>query len=336
MVGMRWPNQIRFLIGFVGLANALLTGRQRAPCSNSDGIAGYDFSHKGLWIPGYHLLGTGFSKKSCSVECSKLRDCVAFSGAFKEDGGNGGCYTYAATGGSVPSSSDRAYKKCPGSLPTLPELPEGVTQFAARRQAPAAQPEAQLLTMAEGLEKQLDAVSQTISAGEIRMRRLKSMVSGAANVLTGASRVASKTAETALGNRGGLQAIARNKQFINRTFSMIDGSSTRMEKLLKRIKKRAPTGAAKGKGTSPGEILKALQPNVTALEKTLDQLNDPATALKVNGLVTNFDTYSGKITSTVKTVLSDNLRGLVDKMRGAMYNYTTALQDHKKDPCCCK
>jgi hypothetical protein len=333
MVGTRWPSQIRFLIAFVGLANALLTGRLRAPCSNSDGLAGYDFSHKGLWIPGYHLLGTGFSKQSCSVECSKLRDCVAFSGAFKEDGGNGGCYTYAATGGSVPSSSDRAYKKCPGSLPTLPELPEGVTQFAARKQAPA-QPEAQLLTMAEGMEKQLDAVSQTIAAAHIRMRRLKSMVSGAANVLTGASRVASQTAENALANRGGLQAIARNKQFINMTFHTIDGSSTRMQKLLKRIKERAPTGGEKGK--SPGQILKELQPNVTALEKTLNQLNDPATALQINGLVTNYNNFTGKITSTVKTVLSDNLRGLVDKMRGAMYNYTTALQNHKKDPCCCK
>jgi len=333
MVGIRWPKQICFLSVFVGLGNALLTGRLRAPCSNSDGLAGYDFSHKGLWIPGYHLLGTGFSKQSCSVECSKRRDCVAFSGAFMEDGGNGGCYTYAATGGRVPASTDRAYKKCSGSLPPLPELPKGVTQFVVNRQS-------ELLTMAEGMEKQLDAVSQTINAAHVRMRRLKSMVAGAANILINTSQLASATAQTALGNRGGLEAIARNKRFINMTFTTINGSSTRMQTLLKRIKERADgaaTGTEEGKGgKSPGALMKALQPNVTALEKKLNQLNDPATTAQINGLVTSYDKFTGRITSTVKSVLSNNHRGLVNNMRDAMYNYTTALQNHKKDPCCCK
>jgi len=168
------------------------------------------------------------------VECSKHKECVAFSGAF-ENGENGGCYTYTKTGKNVPSGGDRAYKKCPNASPE--KIPGAMAMHATAAETLVGN-EAALVAMAEGMEKQLDAVSKTISDADVRMRRLKSMVAGAANVLTGSARVASVTGETALGNRAGLQAIARSKGVITMTFDDISRSSLGIDKILKKIKAR--------------------------------------------------------------------------------------------------
>lgn len=331
MVGMRWASPTLLLVALLALADGTLRGRVQQTCSNSDGLSGYSFSHKGLWIPGYNLLGTGFTKQGCAVECSKHKECVAFSGAF-ENGENGGCYTYAQTGKNVPSSGDRAYKKCKDVSPD--KIPGAMAMHATAAETLVGN-EAALVAMAEGMEKQLDAVSKTISDADVRMRRLKSMVAGAANVLTGSARVASVTGETALGNRAGLQAIARSKGVITMSFEDITRSSVGIDKILKKMKARKGK-PAKVAVAATGPSLAALVPNVTAIEKKMNILNDPKTAAEIADLEGNYKNFTGGIRSTVKGVVRTHLRGLVDTMREGYHNLTTAFQAEKKDPCCCQ
>jgi len=331
------------LVVLAGGANALLTGSLQTPCANSDGLPGYSFSHNGLWIPGYNLLGTGFTKQTCSAECTKLKSCVAFSGAFKENGGNGGCYTYAATGGNVRSGTDRAYKKCQHASE---ELSADLTSMhlVARTQAPvviavAQTTAADLATMAQVMEAQLDVVSKTMVDADLRMKRLKNMVAGSANILTAQAAIATGTAKTTLGNRGGLLAIARSKENTEWTLAAIGSGSARIDGLLKGIEARktaTTTTAAPKKGALPTKSLRFYEPNVTALEKKLNKLNDPATFKEIKELETAYTGLENNISSTVKLVLRSKLRGLVDTQRVAFRNYTDALADIKKDPCCCK
>lgn len=310
-------------------ADGLLT-RRGTPCSNSDGVAGYNFSHRGLWIPGYDLAGTGFTKQSCSVECSKRKGCVAFSGAFRELGGNGACYTYTATGKNVASGKDRAYKKCVKSAESIPGA-VGLA-VASAEQAPTIEA---LALMAEGMEKQLDAVSLAMSSNDKKMRKLKSMVAGTAAMLTDASRLAAEASSTATENRGGLKTIARNKKEIGMAFEALTSSKTRMATLLAKIKKGSPSQSAGDAKTT--KALAHYEPNVTALEKSMNQLNDPKTMKEITSLVTGYKAFKGKIIASVKAVLQTDLRALVDTQRKAYRNYTDALTDKsKKDPCCCK
>jgi len=336
MVGMRWASPTLILVALLALADGTLRGRVQQTCSNSDGLSGYSFSHKGLWIPGYNLIGTGFSKQGCAVECSKHEECVAFSGAF-ENGENGGCYTYTKTGKNVPSGGDRAYKKCPNASPD--KIPGAMAMHATAAETLVGN-EAALVAMAEGMEKQLDAVSKTISDADVRMRRLKSMVAGAANVLTGSAKVASVTGETALDNRAGLQAIARSKGVITMSFEDITRSSEGIDKVLKKIKARKAKPAVSKpvvvKGRFEGQSLAALVPNVTAIEKKMNILNDPKTAVDIADLEGSYKNFTGGITSTVKGVVRTHLRGLVNTMREGYHNLTTAFVKEKKDPCCCQ
>jgi len=327
MAGSQQASRILHLVALVCGGNCLLTRRLQGPCSNSDGVSGYNFSHKGLWVPGYRLVGTSFTKRSCSEECTHLTGCVAFSGSFKEDGGNGACYTYTATAGSVPAASDRAYKKCLGRAPETATIATNLT--AMHLVATKALTIEALAKLAEGMETQLDAIAKTMADADLRMRRLKSMVAGTSAMLTDASRISSETSKTALSNRGGLLAIARARGTINETFTGIDSSSTRIQTLLKKITDRS---ASSGKSSS----LSALEPNVTSLEKQLKALNDPATLKQIDDVVKAYKTFQDGVTAKVKTVLRTHLRGLVDTQREAFYNYTTAIQNHKKDPCCCK
>jgi len=338
MVGQLWTKQPLFLVALVVGANGLLRGRLQAPCSNSDGLAGYNFSHRGLWIPGYQLLGTGFSKQACSTECSKRSDCLAFSGAFTEDGGNGACYTYATTGGNVPSSGDRAYKKCVGVVTALPVSPVSLHLTGTKRTATTTD---DLIKMAQDMEKELDGVAETMVAADQRMRRLKSMVAGAANVLTSAARKASIVSETALGNQGGLAAIARHKEHINMTFDEINMTGSRIQDLLKKIKSRIPAAPAAGAApttlaVASGPTLAALIPNVTRVESNITLLNDPATADKINSVATLYNSFKANITDTVKLVVRNHIRAHVDHLREAYANYTDSFKPVKKDPCCCK
>jgi len=323
------------LLALVGGANSLLTGSLKSPCANSDGLPGYSFSHNGLWIPGYHLLGTGFTKQTCSAECSKLKSCVAFSGAFKEYGGNGGCYTYTATGGNVRSGADRAYKKCQHASQEPPADLVGM-HLVARTQIT----EADLVTMAQGMEAQLDVVSKTMADADLRMRRLKSMVAGVANIFVDQARIATVTSETALGNRGGLLSIARSKKNIEFTIPAIKSGSTGIDALLKRIGKgkkvATTTGAPKKKVALATKNLGFYDSNVTALEKKLNPLNDGTVFKEIKGLVTAYKGLEEKIGVTVKQVLRSELRGLVDTQREAFHNYTDALANIKKDGCCVK
>lgn len=334
MVGTGWVKLTLCLLASVYDANGLLTRREQAPgpCSNSDGISGYNFSHRGLWIPGYQLAGTGFSKLSCSAKCSNINSCVAFSGAFKEDGGNGACYTYAATGGNVPSATDQAYKKCLKSVATVTGGPVGMHLVAKKVVKTKATTEEDLIKMAEKMEADLDKVTKTMGDADLRMRRLKSMVAGTAAMLTDAGRRASAVSGIALGNRGGLMSIARARQEINTTFGLINSSNASIARVLFKVENRAP----KRGQASTGPSLAVLAPNVTALETKMNKLNDPATLKAVSGLVESYNNLTSTIGSTVKVVLRNHLRGLVDTQREALYNYTTALQDNKKDPCCCK
>jgi hypothetical protein len=334
----RWSSLTLCVVAFVGDVTGLLTKKAQAPCANSDGVHGYNFSHRGLWIPGYTLVGTGFTKQTCSDKCSKTKGCVAFSGAFKEEGGNGGCYTYAATGGNVPSSTDRAYKKCfvGDAMPaahaadatnsTHPRDIIGV-HFMAKKVMTVPD----LLKQAETMEAQLDEVTKTMNIADTRMRKLKTMVALTATKLTDAGRIASRTSEIALGNRGGLLAIARAREEINMSFNILSQSEVQGEYLLKKIKGRVP---GKGSKAKKGPSLAGLAPNVTALEKEINKLNDPATLAEISATENTYNNFTGGIRSTVKLVLRDHLRGLVDTQREALYNYTTALQDNKKDPCC--
>lgn len=89
-------------------------------------------------------------------------------------------------------------------------------------------------------------------------------------------------------------------------------------------------------GSKDKQSLSAMEPNVTSLETQLNLMNDPATQKQLDDLVTAYKTFQDGVTTQVKNVLHTNLRGLVDTQREALYNYTTALQDNKKDPCCCK
>lgn len=311
------------LVPFVCGADGLLTRRVHGACSNSDGVAGYNFSHKGLWIPGYELAGTGFSKLSCSETCSKQSSCVAFSGAFKEDGGNGGCYTYKATGGNVPSGTDRAYKKCVNPVDVI----AGATSMHLVEQQTMT--EAQLVLMAKELEDQLDGVTKTMGEADLRIRKLKSMVAGTAQMLTDASRKASVTAQMALNNRGGLNAIARAKEHINMTFGLLETTNASASNFLRKISARAPKP-----GQPAGPSLSALAPNVTDIEEKINKMNDPKTLAEVDTLLKDYTNFTDKIGATVKTVLRTHFRELVDTQREALYNYTTALQNHKVDPCC--
>lgn len=313
------------LVTFVCGANALLTRRAQEPCANSDGVAGYNFSHRGLWIPGYQLAGTGMSKKACSETCSKQSTCVAFSGAFKEDGGNGACYTYKATGGNVPSGTDRAYKKCANEQER--EIEGAMSMHLVGQQK--SMTEEQLVTMASELEAQLDGVTKTMADADLRIRKLKSMVAGTAQILTDASRKASVTAQMALNNRAGLLAIARSRRNINMTFGMLNESNASMSYLLHKVEMRAPRP-----GKKAGPTLGALAPNVTDIEAKLKKLNDPKTDAEITTLVGEYNNFTSKISKAVKVVLRTHFRELVDTQREAFHNYTTALQNHKVDPCC--
>jgi hypothetical protein len=328
MAGLQRASRILHFVALAFGVDGLLTRRSQAPCSNSDGLAGYNFSHKGLWIPGYQLIGTGFTKQSCSAQCSKLTDCVAFSGSFKDDGGNGACYKYTATsGGNVPSANDRAYKKCfTGAVTPAADL-TGM-HLLARNTAPANPYEA-LAKQAEGMEVKLAAIAKTMSDADQRMRRLKSLVAGTSAMITDASRVASNASGIALKNRGGLLAIGRSKESINATFTAISRSSTQVQSMLTAVKARGVPGAD-GKSKS----LSAMEPNMTAVEKELKELNDPNTRKQLDDAGLLYEKLTGKITDEVKTVVRANLREVVETQREAYFNYTTALQDHKKDPCC--
>lgn len=333
MEGLHHARRLFCLLAFICGADGLLTRRLQAPCSNSDGLNGYNFSHHGLWIPGYHLVGRGFSKQSCSAECSSLAACVGFSGSFSEDGGNGACYTYTATAGSVPSASDRAYKKCfSGRKETALAAPLAAKATAMHLVGTKTIGQVgtieDLAKLAEGMEKQLDGISKTMAGADLRMRRLKSMVAGTSAMLTDANRVSSETAKTAVGNRGGLLAIDRSKERINMTFGVIGSSQTRVQELFTRIAERT-----KGKPVNASS-LSALEPNVTAVEKGLNTLNDPAIRKKLDDVMNAYKTFQSGITKEVKAVIRTNLRGLVDTQRDAFRNYTTALQNKTKDPCC--
>lgn len=353
MAGLRCASRILHFVALAFGVNGLLIRRSQAPCSNSDGLAGYNFSHKGLWIPGYQLIGTGFTKQSCSAECSKLADCVAFSGSFKDDGGNGACYKYTATSGSVPSANDRAYKKCvtgavtpaAADLTAMHLFPRANTRGRARARrrarwrarararaqakALSANPYEALAAQAEGMEVKLAAIAKTMADADVRMRKLKSLVAGTSAMITDASRIASNASAIALKNRGGLLAIGRAKDNINNTFTAISRSSTQIQSKLASVKSRG--GAAKGDGA---ESLTALEPNMTAVEKELKEMNDPNTAKQLADVGLLYKKLTGDISDQVKTVVQANLREVVETQREAYFNYTTALQDNKKDPCC--
>jgi len=308
-------------------ASSLLTRRTQTPgCSNSDGVAGYNFSHRGLWIPGYQLNGEGFSKQRCSEKCSQLDGCKAFSGAF-EVGGNGACYTYAATGKNVLAGTDRAYRKCEKPLAPPTETVKFLT--ALHLVDRKVMTEADLVTMAEGMEKQLDNVTATMGIADLKMRRLKSMVAGAAATLMGATRLASVTALTAAGNSGNLKSIARAKETINRSFEFLNSTNVSVDKMLLKVKGRTPKP-----GVKTGPSLNELAPNVTDLEEKMNKLNDPATLKEIDSMVSSYNNFTGTIEGEVNVVLRGHLRGLVDTQREALKNYTTAFNPEKKDPCC--
>lgn len=328
MAGLQCASRILHFVALAVGVNGLLTRRLQAPCSNSDGLAGYNFSHKGLWIPGYQLIGTGFTKQSCSAECSKLADCVAFSGSFKDDGGNGACYKYTATSGSVPSANDRAYKKCFTGAVT-PAAADLTGMHLLARSTASANPYEALAAQAEGMEVKLAAIAKTMADADVRMRKLKSLVAGTSAMITDASRIASNASAIALKNRGGLLAIGRAKDNINNTFTAISRSSTQIQSKLASVKSRG--GAAQGGGA---ESLTALEPNMTAVEKELKEMNDPNTAKQLADVGLLYKKLTGDITDQVKTVVQANLREVVETQREAYFNYTTALQDNKKDPCC--
>jgi len=313
-----------------GTSASLLTRRTQTPgCSNSDGIAGYNFSHRGLWIPGYQLNGEGFSKQSCSEKCSQQEGCKAFSGAF-EVGGNGACYTYTATGKNVLAGTDRAYRKCDKSLVPATDSTETVKFLTSLHLVDRkAMTEADLVTMAEGMEKQLDNVTATMGIADLKMRRLKSMVAGAAATLVGATRLASVTALTATGNSGNLKAIARARENINRSFEFLNSTNVSVDKVLLKVKGRAPKP-----GMQTGPSLNDLAPNVTDLEDKMNKLNDPATLKEIDSMVASYKNFTGTIEGEVNVVLRGHLRGLVDTQREALKNYTTAFNPEKKDPCC--
>lgn len=342
------------LAAVLGNADALLRGRPQAHCLDSDGLVGYSFSHRGLWIPGYQLLGTAFTARQCSEACLERKDCVGFSGSFKEDGGNGACYVYAATGKNVPSSSDRAYRKCPGASatasPASPPMAAAVHLLANEQvsagTASKVATEEELMTMAQGMEKQLDQISNAMIVADAKMRRLNSLVAGVANVLTYSSKVASATSEAALGNQVGLKAISNTRQIINMTFASVNTTGKQVDSILKRIEARAvktaaaAAAAAAGIAAAPAGAagtprLADLAPNVTRIEDQMNKLNDPKTFKAVTDLVTNYTGLKNHITATVKGVVQTHIRGLVDTMRLALHNYTSAVGGEvKKGPCC--
>merc|ERR1712129_513513 len=211
-------------------------------------------------------------------------------------------------------ASDRAYKKCatPVRGRGAAAVPRSVTAMhAVARQTPTIE---DLAKLAEGMQKSLAEVSKTMADADTRMRRLKSLEAGTSAILTDASRIASDTAHTALQNRKGLLAIARAKKHINSTFSAISNSSTQIQNMLKDI-------AGRSSGGNGSVSLSSLEPNVTSVEKQLNELNDPATQKKLDDLVSVYKTFQDGVSSQVKNVLRTNLRGLVDTQREALYNY---------------
>lgn len=249
---------------------------------------------------------------------------------------------YATTGRGVPSVADKAFKKCPvEKRPSLPAMHSNSAQ-AGNSSFPALQAtinfaasstpttQAELVTMADAMEKSLDNVATTIAKADKRLLRLKSLVSGASNVLTSAQRKATNASETALKNRGRLLAIAMNRDSINRTFAVINRSTFRIQKLQKRIKLRIPPP-----GNRTGPKLSDLKVNISTIEKGLKILNDPKMSTKIYNLVSIHRNFTSDIRRTVHKVVRANIRGLAEELRVGLWNYTQALSPpHKQDPCC--
>lgn len=308
-------------------ASSLVTRREaqkpvlvsKPTCPNSDGLAGYNFSHKGNWFNGT-LVGNGHSKATCAATCSNAPDCYGFSGEFSDYGKSGTCFLYTGLGSPTKSASERAFAKCTelvGLVPmTYPEL----------------------IAMAEGMEGQLDKVKGVMSSAERRMSTLKDMVTGSAVLLTDLSRVTSEIAGEALENRGGLLAIARSRKAINASFEAINSTQPRVEAALKKLEKRqgaSKGNTTKGAGGSSADVLRKFAANVTALEKTMTELTDPKVINAVDGLVASYNAFKGNVSAVVKRIVRKNLRGYVDVHRDALWNLTDAYNPEKKDPCCC-
>jgi hypothetical protein len=361
MMNVQWTLPMLCLAALVNVAcSLLLRGTSETPCPNSDGLAHYSFSHKGLWIPGYHLLGTGLTTKACSEACLKRHDCVAFSGSFREEGGNGACYIYSSTGKNVASAGDRAYRKCSTTAETVAtkktpatsakdqsaawKLPAAVHFTAQAAKHLSGDTPEELMKMAEGMQKQLDDVATTVAVADGKMRRMKSLVAGIANILTGASEVASVTSEASLRNSMNLKAIASKRNLMNMTFEVIEEKGERVDQVLTRTKDRAastpaPAGTPAPFGlvpaVAPGVLLASLSPNVTNIETMMNKLNDPKTSDTINYLVAGFDGFQQKVSVAAQDVIKKNMRGLVDTMRGALHNYTQVVGGKDiKAPCC--
>lgn len=326
------------LFALLSSASSLVTRREaqkpvlvsRPACPNSDGLAGYNFSHKGNWFNGT-LVGNGHSKATCAATCSNAPDCYGFSGEFSDYGKSGTCFLYTGLGSPTKSASERAFSKCTelvGLVPmTYPEL----------------------IAMAEGMQGQLDKVKGVMSSAEGRMRTLKDMVTGSAVLLTDLSRKTSEIAGQALENRGGLLAIARSRKAINASFEAINSTQPRVEVALKKLEKRqgaskganSTAGGAKGGNTTKGaggssaDVLRKYAANVTKLEKTMTELTDPKVINAVDGLVASYNAFKGNVSAVVKRIVRKNLRGYVDVHRDALWNLTDAYNPEKKDPCCC-
>lgn len=97
-------------------------------CANSEGFAGFAFSHQGTWKSGTRV---GFrSIKSCVRACAKDRSCVAFTRRHTRDG-KAEClhFKIAANGrGPRPDAHATTYSKClpeerGAGAPAAPALP---------------------------------------------------------------------------------------------------------------------------------------------------------------------------------------------------------------------
>jgi hypothetical protein len=342
---MYWDTQLLPLLVIAlplvgGLKRDFLRQR-RLGCADSDGIKGFNFSHAGLWIPGYSLEGKGFTKKTCAQACSKRDSCVAFSGAFTEYGWNGACYLYSATGADTPSANDRAYRRCaPEMEPSpVPTVKKGYNYGLKLLRAEADPQNAEdLVQMASTMQGELDAVStQMVSANE-RMRRLKAMIAGESAMLVNSSRLAYQASMLTTSNRDGLRSIERARTYIDSGYAYLNTSEEKMVHVLERLEEvRAEHNkTATANSAAPVKPLSYYEPNVTKLEDVMDNLTKPETLKGIDELVTAYDTLESNISTVVQRVIHKNLRGLVNTQREALRNYTDVVAGTEgKDPCCC-
>jgi len=311
--------------------------RSTPGCSNSDGVTGFNFSHAGLWIPGYSRQGNGFTKTACAEACSKRDNCIAFSGAFTEYGWNGACYLYSSIGADTPSANDRAYRRCavvPSRAPGISGFNYGLHLLRAEATPSTA---ADLVAMASTMQGELDNVSQLMVSANQRMRRLKSTIAGESAILVNSSRLAFMASKLTTNNRDSLRSISRSRSAIERSYKYLNASEEKLDRVLQRVEKSRNLQKESTKASN--ETVKPLsyyEPNVTFMETVLANLTKPESLKAIDGLVSSYDTLQSNVSDVVKRVLQKNLRGLVDVQREALRNYTYALSGNdKKDPCCC-